>query len=427
MKRTVVVGTQWGDEGKGKVTDYLAQKADVVVRFQGGNNAGHTIVFGGQKYALHLIPSGIFNPKTKNVLANGMVINPSAFVEELNMLETKGVTDYQLYVSDRAHVIMPYHIELDGAYEELKGGNMIGTTKRGIGPCYTDKASREGIRMGEILGDEKDLFEKIKATLTVKNIIFKALGKPEFDPQEMLDYLLGFKEKFAKYITDTSILLNEAIDKDEKVLFEGAQGVMLCLDHGTYPMVTSSSPTAASVATNTGIAPHYVDNAIGVTKAYTTRVGSGVFPTEFEDATAEQIRKVGNEYGTSTGRPRRIGWLDTVILSHAKRVSGLTGLSIMLLDVLSGVDKLKICTSYKLNGEVINHIPANIKDYEKCEPVYIEVDGWKEDITKVTSFEELPTNAQNYLKTIEKLTGVPVKVFSVGPDRTQTILLDEIL
>ncbi len=427
MKRTVVVGTQWGDEGKGKVTDYLAQKADVVVRFQGGNNAGHTIVFGGQKYALHLIPSGIFNPKTKNVLANGMVINPSAFMEELSMLETKGVTDYQLYVSDRAHVIMPYHIELDGAYEELKGGNMIGTTKRGIGPCYTDKSSREGIRIGEILGDEKDLLEKIKATLAVKNIIFKALGKPEFDPQEMLDYLLGFKEKLSKYITDTSILLNNAIEKDEKILFEGAQGVMLCLDHGTYPMVTSSSPTAASVAINTGIAPHYVDNAIGVTKAYTTRVGSGVFPTEFEDATAEQIRKVGNEYGTSTGRARRIGWLDTVILSHAKRVSGLTGLSIMLLDVLSGVDKLKICTSYKLNGEVINHIPANIKDYEKCEPVFIEVDGWKEDITKVKSFEELPTNAQNYLKTIEKLTGVPVKVFSVGPDRTQTILLDEIL
>ncbi len=427
MKRTVVVGTQWGDEGKGKVTDYLAQKADVCVRFQGGNNAGHTIVFNNEKYALHLIPSGIFNPNTKNVLANGMVVNLKAFFEELNMLESRGITNYQLYLSDRAHVIMPYHIELDGALEELKGSGKIGTTKRGIGPCYTDKASREGVRIGEILGDEKALLEKLKGNLAVKNILFKALGKEEFDAQEMFDYLMSFKEKLKKYVTDTSVLLNKSIENDEKILFEGAQGVMLCLDHGTYPMVTSSSPTAASVSTNTGIAPAFVDNALGVTKAYTTRVGSGVFPTEFEDEIANQIRTAGNEFGTSTGRPRRIGWLDTVILSHAKRVSGLTGLSIMLLDVLSGVEKLKICTSYKLNGEEISHIPANIEDYEKCEPVYIEVDGWNEDITGVTSFEQLPKNAQNYLKTIEKLVGLPIKIFSVGPDRTQTILLEEIL
>ncbi len=427
MKRTVVVGTQWGDEGKGKVTDYLAQKADVCVRFQGGNNAGHTIVFNNQKYALHLIPSGIFNPNTKNVLANGMVVNLTAFFEELDMLESRGVTEYQLYLSDRAHVIMPYHIELDGALEELKGSGKIGTTKRGIGPCYTDKASREGIRIGEILGDEKALFEKLKGNLAVKNIFFRELNKQEYDAKEMFDYLMSFKDKLKKYVTDTSVLLNESIDADEKILFEGAQGVMLCLDHGTYPMVTSSSPTSASVSINTGIAPAYVDNALGVTKAYTTRVGSGVFPTEFEDETANLIRTNGNEFGTSTGRPRRIGWLDTVILSHAKRVSGLTGLSIMLLDVLSGVEKLKICTGYKLNGKEISYIPANIEDYEKCEPVYIEVEGWKEDITSVTSFDELPKNAQNYLKTIEKLVGVPIKIFSVGPDRTQTILLEEIL
>ncbi len=427
MKRTVVVGTQWGDEGKGKVTDYLAQKADVCVRFQGGNNAGHTIVFNNEKYALHLIPSGIFNPNTKNVLANGMVVNLTAFFEELNMLESRGINNYQLYLSDRAHVIMPYHLELDGALEELKGSGMIGTTKRGIGPCYTDKSSREGIRIGEILGDEKVLFEKIKGNLVVKNIIFKSLGKDEFDAQEMFDYLMNFKEKLKKYVTDTSVLLNKAIENDEKVLFEGAQGVMLCLDHGTYPMVTSSSPTAASVSVNTGIAPSFVEDALGVTKAYTTRVGSGVFPTEFENEVSKHISIAGNEFGTSTGRARRIGWLDTVILSHAKRVSGLTGLSIMLLDVLSGIEKLKICTGYTLNGEEINHIPANIGDYEKCEPIYIEVDGWEEDITGVTSFDELPTNAQNYLKTIEKLTGLPVKIFSVGPDRTQTILLEEIL
>ncbi len=427
MNRTVVVGSQWGDEGKGKVTDYLAQQAEVVVRYQGGNNAGHTIVFNGGKYALHLIPSGIFNPKTKNVMANGMVINLKAFFEEIEMLEGRGVTDYQLYMSDRAHVIMPYHLELDGAFEELKGSNMIGTTKRGIGPCYTDKASREGIRIGEILGDEKELYEKIKANLIVKNIIFKALGKPEFDADEMFEYLMSYKARLAKFVTDTSVLLNESIDKNEKMLFEGAQGVMLCLDHGTYPMVTSSSPTAASVSINTGIAPRFVEHALGVTKAYTTRVGSGVFPTEFENEVAKQIRTVGNEFGTSTGRPRRIGWLDTVILRHAKRVSGLTGLSIMLLDVLSGLDKLSICTGYTLDGKEINHVPANIKDYERCEPVYIEVDGWKEDITGVTSFDELPLNAQKYLQKIEELVGVKVKMFSVGPDRKQTILLDEVL
>ncbi len=427
MNRTVVVGTQWGDEGKGKITDYLAQQAEVVVRYQGGNNAGHTIVFNGGKYALHLIPSGIFNPKTKNVMANGMVINLKAFFEEIEMLESRGVTDYQLYMSDRAHVLMPYHIELDGAYEELKGNDLIGTTKRGIGPCYTDKASREGIRVCEVFGDEKDLYEKIKANLVVKNIIFKALGKPEFDADEMFNYLMSYKERLAKFVTDTSVLLNECVEKNEKMLFEGAQGVMLCLDHGTYPMVTSSSPTAASVSINTGIAPRFIDSAIGVTKAYTTRVGSGVFPTEFEDEIAKQIRTVGNEFGTATGRPRRIGWLDTVILRHTKRVSGLTGLSIMLLDVLSGLDKLKICTGYILDGKEISHVPANIKEYEKCEPVYIEVDGWKEDITGVASFEELPVNAQKYLQKIEELVGVKVKMFSVGPDRKQTILLDEVL
>ncbi len=426
MKRTVVVGTQWGDEGKGKITDYLAQESDVVVRYQGGNNAGHTIVFNGEKYALHLIPSGIFNPKTKNVLANGMVINLKAFFEELNMLEGRGITNYQLYVSDRAHVIMPYHIELDGAFEEMKGANMIGTTKRGIGPCYTDKASRDGIRIGEILGDETLLLEKIKSILVVKNILFRALNKPEYDAQEMFDYLMSYKAQLSKFVTDTSVLLNKSIEADEKMLFEGAQGVMLCLDHGTYPMVTSSSPSAASVSLNTGIAPRFVEEALGVTKAYTTRVGSGVFPTEFEDEIAKQIRITGNEFGTSTGRPRRIGWLDTVILSHAKRVSGLTGLSIMLLDVLSGLDKLKICTAYTLDGKEITHIPANIADYERCQPVFIEVDGWKEDITKVESFDELPQNAKNYLLKIEELTGIKIKMFSVGPDRKQTIVLEEI-
>ncbi len=425
MNNVVVVGTQWGDEGKGKITDYLAQNADVVVRYQGGNNAGHTIVFDGKKYALHLIPSGIFNPKIKNVMANGMVINLEAFAQEIKMLTDSGVTKFNLLVSDRAHVILPYHIELDGLFEEVKGNNKIGTTKKGIGPAYTDKARRDGIRICDLL-DENILIEKLQANLTVKNIIFKAMGKPEFNLEEILTYLKPYIELIKPYICDTSVALNKCIDNNEKVLFEGAQGVMLCTDHGTYPMVTSSSPTAASVSINTGVAPRFITEALGITKAYTTRVGEGVFPTEFENEIAEKIREVGNEYGTTTKRPRRIGWLDTVVLSHAKRVSGLTGLSIMLLDVLSGIDKLKICIGYKLEGEIIDYVPASISQYEKCEPIYIELDGWHEDITEVTSFHGLPINAQNYINKIVELTKVPVKIFSVGPDRKQTILVEDI-
>lgn len=424
-RTVVVVGTQWGDEGKGKITDYLAQDADVVVRFQGGNNAGHTIAFDGKKYALHLIPSGIFNPKIKNVLANGMVINLEAFASELKMLKDNGIDEFNLLVSDRAHVVMPYHVELDGMFEELKGENKIGTTKKGIGPAYTDKASRDGIRVCDLLNLDI-LKSKLKSNLAVKNIMFKAMGKKTFEVEEIIDFLKPYIELIKPYIADTSVILNESIEKNEKVLFEGAQGVMLCTDHGTYPMVTSSSPTAASVPINTGVAPKYITEALGITKAYTTRVGEGVFPTEFEDDTAKTIREVGREYGTTTGRPRRIGWLDAVVLNHARRVSGLTGLSIMLLDVLTGISTLKICTSYKLNGEVINSVPASIEEYEKCEPIFIEMDGWDEDITNVTSFEELPKNAQNYINKIVELTSVPVKIFSVGPDRKQTILLDEI-
>ncbi len=425
MSRVVVVGTQWGDEGKGKITDYLAQEADVVVRFQGGNNAGHTIVFDEKKYALHLIPSGIFNKNIKNVMANGMVINLEAFATEIKMLTDSGVKNFNLFVSNRAHVILPYHIALDGLFEKLKGIKKIGTTKKGIGPAYTDKVSRDGIRICDLLNEEV-LREKLKSNLAVKNMIFKAMGHEEFDLDELMTSLKGYIELIKPYIYDTSLLLNESIEKNEKILFEGAQGVMLCTDHGTYPMVTSSSPTAASVSINTGIAPRFVTEALGITKAYTTRVGEGVFPTEFEDKIAQKIREVGNEYGTTTKRPRRIGWLDTVVLNHAKKVSGLTGLSIMLLDVLSGLDKLKICVGYKLNNKNINYIPAIIEEYEKCIPIYEEVDGWNEDITSVTSFDELPTNTKNYINRISNLTGIPIKIFSVGPDRKQTILMKEV-
>ncbi len=422
MKRVVVVGTQWGDEGKGKITDYLAGDADVVARFQGGNNAGHTIVFGGQKYSVHLIPSGVFNPNTKNILGNGMVINLQAFKDEVEMLQNRGIKDFKLYVSDRSHVIMPYHIALDGAFEELKGSSKIGTTKKGIGPCYADKADRIGIRMCDLL-DEELLTQKIKDNVKLKNIFANALGLEPFNADNIISEILELAKTVKPFITDTSIILQEAIDNDEKVVFEGAQGVMLCTDHGTYPMVTSSSPTAASVALNLGIAPKYVDTILGITKAYTTRVGEGVFPTEFENEIAVGIRDRGNEYGTTTGRPRRIGWLDTVVLKHGRRVSGINYLSIMLLDVLSGIDELKICTSYTLNGKEITHIPASLKDYEKCIPNYISLPGFKEDITSVKTFDELPKNAQNYLNKIEEVTGIKIKMFSVGPDRSQTIVL----
>ncbi len=421
----VVIGTQWGDEGKGKITDYLATRADVVVRYQGGNNAGHTIKFDGQKYALHLIPSGIFNKETKNILANGMVINLKAFAEEIKMLQDRGITEFKLFVSDRAHVIMPYHIELDGMFEELKGDQKIGTTKKGIGPAYTDKASRDGIRICDLL-DEKILLSKLKSNVAVKNVMFKGMGKETFDANQILKEMKPYIEIIKPYVTETSLLLDKEINKGSKVLFEGAQGVMLCLDHGTYPMVTSSSPTASSIPLNAGISPNHIQEVVGVTKSYTTRVGEGVFPTEFENEVAQTIRTVGNEFGTTTGRPRRIGWLDAVVLKHGKRISGFTGLSIMLLDVLSGLEKLQICVGYELDGKRIDHIPASITEYEKCKPIYIEVDGWKEDITGVTSFEELPINAQNYIKKIEEVVGIPVKIFSVGPDRTQTIMLEQI-
>lgn len=425
MNTVVVVGTQWGDEGKGKITDYLAQKADVVVRYQGGNNAGHSVVIGDKKYALHLIPSGIFNPECKSVMANGMVINPKALFEEMEYLKNQGIEKFNLYISDRAQVIMPYHIALDGLNEESKGKNKIGTTKKGIGPAYADKANRVGIRIGELIDDEF-FKEKLQEELENKNRYLKMLGHEGFSFDEIYNEYKVYADKIRPYVCDTSVLLNDEILANKKVLFEGAQGVMLCMDHGTYPFVTSSSPTAASVPLNTGIAPYMVQKAVGVTKAYSTRVGEGAFPTEINDEIANTIREVGHEYGVTTGRPRRIGWFDGVVVKHAKRVSGLTGLSIMLLDVLTGIKELKICKAYKLDGKEIDYVPGNIRLFERCEPVYETLPGWTEDITHVNSFEELPENAKNYIKAIERITGVKVAMFSVGPDRKQTIIIEDI-
>lgn len=420
MKRLVIVGTQWGDEGKGKITDYLAQKADVVCRYQGGNNAGHTVVFDGKKYSLHLLPSGILNPKIENVMANGMVINPKAFSEEI-----KKVDQFNLHISDRAHVVLPYHIELDKAYETIKKDVKIGTTHKGIGPTYTDKSARIGMRVSSFIHEEK-LYQELKHLVELKNKELISYGHDPIDFESVYNEYKTYADLMKPYVTDTSYLLNQYIEDDKKILFEGAQGVMLCLDHGTYPYVTSSSPTASSVPVNTGIAPWLVEGAIGVTKAYSTRVGEGFMPTEIKDKLADEIRVRGNEFGTTTGRPRRIGWLDTVVLRHTKRVSGLSYLAVTLLDVLSGVEELKVCVSYTLDGKEIDYVPADIDDFMRCEPNYITLKGWHEDITQVKSFDELPKAAQTYLKTLSDLVKVDIAIFSVGPDRNQTILVKDV-
>ncbi len=415
MKRVVIVGTQWGDEGKGKITDYLAQSADVVVRYQGGNNAGHTVVFDGKKHSLHLLPSGILNPRISNVMANGMVINPKAFVEEIEKID-----NFNLKISDRAHIVLPYHLELDKAYEHFRGNEKIGTTQRGIGPAYTDKASRLGLRVSTFIHPERFRF-RLAELLKVKNQELRKLGSPRLNFDELYTEYLTYAEVMAPYVSDTSVYLNQAIEENKNILFEGAQGVLLCLDHGTYPFVTSSSPTASSVPLNTGIAPWLIDGAVGVTKAYTTRVGQGPMPSEIMGDLAVRIRTVGNEFGTTTGRPRRIGWLDTVVLKHTKRISGLSYLAVTLLDVLTGIEELKIAVSYQFNGEEIDYIPAEMEDFEACVPNYITMPGWIEDITSVKSFDELPIQAKNYLNKVTEIVGVPLGIFSVGPDRNQTI------
>lgn len=423
--RLVVVGTQWGDEGKGKITDYFARNADMVVRYQGGNNAGHTITFDGRKFALQSIPSGIFDPRVKNVMANGMVINPVSVVSELEALKERGIEDFNLYISNRAAVVMPYHSVLDGAFEQSKGGKSIGTTKKGIGPAYSDKYARVGIRMGDLLEPDY-LAQRLRDALVCKNKELIAYGCEPFEFDALYEQFVDLGKKLGKYICDTSVLINDEIQKGSKILFEGAQGVMLCIDHGTFPYVTSSSPTAASVPLNTGIAPRYVDNVLGVCKAYTTRVGEGPFPTELFDETANTIRERGHEYGTVTGRPRRVGWLDAVVLNHARRVSGIDYLALMLFDVLSGLDKLKICVAYELDGKIIDSMPSTIAGFERCKPVFVEMDGWKEDISNIKSFEELPEAAKNYVRKIEELTSMKVAVLSVGPDRLQTVQLLDI-
>ncbi|HJE45470.1 adenylosuccinate synthase [Levilactobacillus namurensis] len=425
MSSIVVVGSQWGDEGKGKITDFLSEKADVIARYQGGDNAGHTIVFNGQTFKLRLIPSGIFYADKTSVIGNGVVLNPKSLVQELHYLNENGVNTDNLRISDRAHVILPYHILLDKCQEKTKT-NKIGTTNKGIGPAYMDKAERVGIRVADLL-DHDTFAAKLKQNLEEKNDLFvKLYDEQPLDFNEIFDTYFQYGQLLKSYVTDTSVVINDAIDQGKNVLFEGAQGVMLDIDHGTYPFVTSSNPVAGGVTIGAGVGPTKINHVVGVCKAYTSRVGDGPFPTELHDEIGDTIRETGHEYGTVTKRPRRIGWFDSVVLRHAKRVSGLTNLSLNCLDVLTGLKTVKLCKAYELNGETIYHYPASLKDLENCHPIYEELPGWDEDITHCQSLEDLPANARNYVKRLEELVGVPVATLSVGPDREQTNILHHI-
>ena len=421
MAGVVVVGSQWGDEGKGKITDYLSQKADIVVRYQGGNNAGHTIAFNNQKFALRLIPSGIFSGHTV-VLANGMVINPKALLEEIEYLKKANIDTSKILISDRAHVILPYHLQIDVLQEILRGDNNIGTTKKGIGPCYVDKYARMGIRMAEFI-DEELFKERLEEIIPLK---IKEYPELSCSVEAIFNEYKEYAKIIKPMIRDTALFLDKAFKENQNVLFEGAQGTMLDIDYGTYPYVTSSSPGANGVSVGTGIGPTMINEAVGIVKAYTTRVGSGAFPTEIDGCMAHYIREAGHEYGTVTKRPRRIGWFDSVVVNQSRRMSGLTGISLMLLDVLTGLECLYICTGYVLDGKQMEALPATIKDLQRVEPIYEEVPGWKEDISQVTSFEQLPSTCKKYVKRIEELIHCPIIMFSVGPDRKQTIILKEV-
>lgn len=426
MAAVVLIGSQWGDEGKGKVTDFLAEKADLVVRYQGGNNAGHTVVANGEEFKLHLIPSGILYQDKTCVIGNGVVIDPKVLLEELDYLAERKVKTGKLLISSNAHVIMPYHRLLDGLEEEARGEFKIGTTKRGIGPAYMDKSSRIGIRIIDLL-DTEEFAAKLKRNLREKNnLLTKVYGVEPLSFEGIYTEYCAYAERIRSLVADSSLVIDESIKAGEKVLFEGAQGTLLDLDHGTYPYVTSSHPIAGGACIGAGVGPTRIDRVVGVVKAYTTRVGEGPFPTELSDEMGDRIRETGHEFGTTTGRARRCGWFDAVIARYAVRVSGISDFALMKLDVLSGLEKIKICVGYRVNGEVIYEFPQSQKVFNACEPVYEELQGWQEDITGVTRFEELPKAAQEYIQRIESLTKTQVTIVAVGPGREQTIVRGEI-
>jgi len=421
MPATVIVGAQWGDEGKGKVTDMLAQRADLVARYNGGDNAGHTVVYKGQTFRLHHIPSGILYPNVTCILGNGMVVNPKRLCEELDELASKGVdvSPSRLKVSGRAHLVLPIHIALDRAEEAARGRGAIGTTYRGIGPAYSDKFARRGIRVADLL--EEDFPERVRKALERGNRLLELYGFEPIDVASAVQEQVECARRLAPYVEDTAWLINKALSEGKEILCEGAQGTFLDIDHGTYPYVTSSYPIAGGALVGLGIGPKWIERVIGVAKAYTTRVGGGPFPTELTDEIGERLAEVGREYGTTTGRRRRTGWLDMVALRYAIMVNGITELAITKLDVLTGIDPVKVCVAYRINGEETERFPLSTEVLSRCEPVYIEVPGWQEDISGARSLGELPAPAQNYIRLIEELAQVPVRIISVGPEREQVI------
>ncbi|HEV7471121.1 MAG: Adenylosuccinate synthetase [Pseudonocardia sp.] len=425
MPAIVLIGAQWGDEGKGKATDILGGQVQWVVRYQGGNNAGHTVVLpDGQDFALHLIPSGILTPGAKNVIGNGVVVDPGVLLEELAGLEARDVDTSGLLISADAHLIMPYHIAIDKVTERFLGKAKIGTTGRGIGPAYQDKVARVGVRVADVL-DEKILHQKVEAALAFKNqVLVKVYNRRALNVDEVVDTVLTQAQGFTHRIADTRLLLNKALEAGETILLEGSQGTLLDVDHGTYPFVTSSNPTAGGAAVGSGIGPSRIERVIGILKAYTTRVGSGPFPTELLDAMGEHLRKAGGEVGVTTGRPRRCGWFDAVVGRYAARVNGITDFFLTKLDVLSGLENVPICVAYEVDGKRVEDMPMTQTDVHHAVPVYEEMPGWFEDLSAFRSFDELPANAQAYVHRIEELTGAPVSAIGVGPGRDQTITRD---
>ena len=425
MANVAVIGAQWGDEGKGKIVDLLAQQSDVVVRFQGGNNAGHTLVVNGQKTILHVIPSGALHRDKVCVIGNGVVLDAEVLLHELRELRQQGhlQNDSQLRISEQAHLIMPYHKAIDQARERMRGAGKIGTTGRGIGPTYEDKAARVGIRVIDLL--EEDTFrEKLEYNIAEKNVYLRAILKEKaLDFEEIHRTYSGYREKLAPYVTDTGVLLDEMFRDGKNVLFEGAQGTLLDLDHGTYPFVTSSNTVIGGVCSGAGIGPRHIHEVIGISKAYTTRVGSGPFPTELTGPEGEKLRQDGDEYGATTGRPRRCGWFDAVAVRHAVRLNGLTGIALTKLDVLTGLPKIRVCTAYQAGARLLRHFPASLKVMESLEPVWEEFEGWQEPVSGARSVADLPANARRYMERLEELVETEIVIASIGPDRDQTILI----
>jgi adenylosuccinate synthase len=430
MPNVVVVGAQWGDEGKGKIVDLLTEHAQVVVRFQGGNNAGHTLVVGGQKTVLHLIPSGVLHPGKTCVIGNGCVIDPTVLMKEIDGLRSRGFLQdsAQMMISEHAHVICPWHKHLDALREKSRGGGAIGTTGRGIGPAYEDKVARRGIRVRDLLdGDRlrRRIKERLPDALEEISRLARAskTDEPLLDAEAIASELLVLGNRLKEFVGDASLFLSEHVRKGTRIMFEGAQGTLLDVDHGTYPYVTSSNTVAGNAAVGSGLGPTAIDKVMGITKAYTTRVGGGPFPTELTDATGERLRKIGDEFGATTGRPRRCGWLDTVVLRYATRVNGLWGLALTKMDVLSGLDTLKICTAYELDGQRLTEMPGDLEDLSRVTPVYEELPGWEQPLAGARTVDDLPAAAQRYVRRIEEIVGIPVVCISVGAERGETIVL----